>query len=227
MRVWDLSPGYLSRQRLLGEHRELHGLASILIHGKTGYARHPETLRWIGCLSGLIERHALLSAEMALRGYVDRTPLARETRARWPKTFITPPHEQIALLRGKYDGRESGRIPLPINAQQLWAQHKYSVMARDPDAYRRIGRRVAAMPRRASMASLAEELVMLLRQRPARGRIVNALEHMWGYVADAATEDERRSADNGSLLASIQTAALRAGEPYLLASTALSELAIY
>ena len=46
MRIWDVSPGYLNRQSLLGEHRELHGLVSILVHGKRGYSRHPETVRW-------------------------------------------------------------------------------------------------------------------------------------------------------------------------------------
>jgi hypothetical protein len=28
VRVWDLSPGYLNRQSLLAEHRELHGHAT-------------------------------------------------------------------------------------------------------------------------------------------------------------------------------------------------------
>jgi len=46
MRIWDLHPGYLDRKRLLGEHRELHGLFNVVYLGKKGYARHPETLRW-------------------------------------------------------------------------------------------------------------------------------------------------------------------------------------
>ncbi|MDX8387130.1 MAG: pyrimidine dimer DNA glycosylase/endonuclease V [Ghiorsea sp.] len=29
MRIWDIHPGYLARQQLLGEHRELHGLFNI------------------------------------------------------------------------------------------------------------------------------------------------------------------------------------------------------
>ena len=57
---------------------------------------------------------------------------------------MTPPGEQFALLRGKYEGREAGRIPLPGNAQQLWAQHKYSVMARDVQLYREVGRALAS-----------------------------------------------------------------------------------
>ena len=34
MCVWDVHPGYLNRQSLLGEHRELHGIASILSQDK-------------------------------------------------------------------------------------------------------------------------------------------------------------------------------------------------
>ena len=30
MRIWDVNPGYLNRQSLLGEHRELHGIYIIL-----------------------------------------------------------------------------------------------------------------------------------------------------------------------------------------------------
>ena len=75
MRVWDLPAGYLNRQSLLGEHRELHGIYSIITESKSGYANHPETLRWVRTLSGLAMRHRQLAAEMFLRGYVDRTPI--------------------------------------------------------------------------------------------------------------------------------------------------------
>lgn len=228
MRVWDVAPGYLNRQSLLGEHRELHGVRNILVEGKTGYARHPETLRWHGCLSGLAARHALLAAEMWLRGYADRTPLEPVPGAAWPATFVTPPIGQFALLKAKYAGRERGRIPLPQNAQELWAQHKYSVMARDPAHYRRLGRRVAAMRRGDGMPALAAELVIVLRQRPAPGRMVNALEHMWGHVAHAATPEERAAGAErpAAMLAVIQRVAMRTSDPYLTVSTALSDLAV-
>ena len=125
MRIWDLPAGYLNRQSLLGEHRELHGIHSILTNGKSGYARHPETLRWTKALSGLAVRHRQLAAEMRLRGYTDRTPLRSATsKATWPASFVTEPAEQVALLRGKYVGKEKGRIPLPRSPQELWAHHK-------------------------------------------------------------------------------------------------------
>jgi hypothetical protein len=68
MRIWDIHPGYLNRNSLLGEHRELHALVSICVHGKKGYAHHPETLRWREFLHALALRHDILVAEMELRG---------------------------------------------------------------------------------------------------------------------------------------------------------------
>lgn len=230
MRIWDVSAGYLNRQSLLGEHRELHGLHSILVNGRTGYSRHPETLRWLKCRSGLARRHALLVAEMELRGYVDRTPIAHPMRAaRWPSVFVTPPLGQFELLLEKYRGRATGRIPPPRSPQELWAQHKYSVMARDVEACRTIGARVARMRRGAAAGALAEELVMVLRETPARGALVNALEHMWGYVSRMATPRERAAAHESprTLLTKTGELALRARQPYLTAATALSELAAY
>jgi len=47
MRIWDLSPKKLCRAHLLGEHRELHAIWSVLVNGKKGYARHPETWAWV------------------------------------------------------------------------------------------------------------------------------------------------------------------------------------
>ena len=229
MRVWDVSPGYLSRQRLLGEHRELHGLYVILTESRDGYSRHPETLRWAGAVTGLAWRHAQLVAEMRLRGYTDRTPLACASGGTWPTTFVTEPADQFSLLRVKYGSAQRGRITLPRQPQQLWAQHKYSVMARDPQAYRRYGRAVARITRGESYRLLARELVLILRSRPAHGRLMNTLEHMWGHVADRATIEERRAArtNEAALLRTTRVVAARVQEPFLLSSTALGELGVY
>jgi hypothetical protein len=230
VRIWDVSPGYLNRQSLLGEHRELHGVLAILVQKKVGYSRHPETLRWTRCLSGVAHRHALLTAEMRLRGYTDRTPVVYPRGAlRWPLTFVTPPAAQFSLLASKYRGKPPGRIRLPRTVQELWAQHKYSVMARDPLLYLTIGRRVARLRTPAAIESLAEELVQVLRQRPDRGRLQNALEHMWGHVADAVSSEDAREAHRSpsGLLLKTSELAWRQREPYLLASTALAELAVF
>lgn len=230
MRIWDLSPGYLNRGSLLGEHRELHGLHSIIVNGKKGYANHPETLRWVGALGGLVERHNQLIAEMSLRGYVDRTPLvSEEAEVCWPPVFIDPPGDQIEILRGKYGDKEGGRIPLPADAQQLWAQHKYSVMARSPEEAARIGRHLAALGSKASVGDLAAGLVQILRERPTEGRLANAVEHMWGHVRKHATREEVALAGTGAgeMLRLTQRLAMGKGERYLVESTALSDLAAF
>ena len=227
MRIWDVAAGYLNRQSLLAEHRELHGLRSILLHDKKGYSRHPETLRWVGCLSALARRHRLLAAEMRLRGYVDRTPvIGITTRPQWPVCYVTEPGDQFVLLRKKYTGKPGGRIPLPKSMPELWASHKYSVMARDPEAYRVIGRRVAGARRFSDPSPLAQTLVELLREPPKEARLVNALEHMWGHVAQDASDDERRKAHATlhNLVNAIQQVVVRTNEPFLATSTALSEL---
>ena len=77
MRIWDISPKRLCRNHLLGEHRELHAIWSVLVNGKKGYARHPETLRWRGKLRALFGRHDALVQEMAVRGYQHRSPLPK------------------------------------------------------------------------------------------------------------------------------------------------------
>ena len=69
MRIWDMPPSHLCRKHLLGEHLELHALWTILTQHRTGYRRHPETLRWQGKLAALYRRHDALVAEMEQRGY--------------------------------------------------------------------------------------------------------------------------------------------------------------
>ena len=229
MRIWDVSPGYLNRQSLLGEHRELHGLASILINGKRGYSRHPETVRWVGCLSGLTRRHAWLAAEMRLRGYQDRSPLdADAPTCQWPAVFVDAPSAQFDLLRAKYVGREAGRIPFPDSSQELWAQHKYSVMARDPARYRAIGRRVARLRGTSGFDDLATELVEILRGDTDEGRLTTALEHLWGYVKPSASAQEKAFARTSpaAMLQQTQRLARSSREPYLMTSTALCDLAV-
>jgi hypothetical protein len=230
LRVWDVSAGYLNRQSLLGEHRELHALYNVITEGKDGYSRHPETIRWAGAGPALSIRHALLVAEMKLRGYVDRTPLiVRRRQCRWPAVFVTEPAEQLALLNAKYAGTGQGRIPLPRGVHQLWAQHKYSVLAREPETYRSIGRAVSRLRRGADISGLARDLVAILRTPPPHGRLVNAVEHMWGHVRDDADDAARAAAARGPAQMLVVTQALASAreEPFLLASTALSELAVF
>lgn len=105
MRIWDVDPKILCRQHLLGEHRELHGLWNILTkHGGVGgYARHPETLRWVGREQALYLRHEVLAAEIGRRGYKHRSPIDERLAvgSAVQDTFIDTPEEQLEILRSK------------------------------------------------------------------------------------------------------------------------------
>jgi len=78
MRIWDIPPKKLCRQHLLGEHRELHAIWSILVNNKKGYSKHPEVLRWKGKLKALYLRHEELVKEMLRRGYKHNSPLDKK-----------------------------------------------------------------------------------------------------------------------------------------------------
>ena len=232
MRIWDLDPGFLNDKSLLGEHRELHGLFSIHVNNKKGYASHPETRRWNNALSGLSIRHELLVCEMRLRDFNHQSPLktggqdAEGCRpvADWPETFIDSPEDQFLLLKEKYQNKPQGRIPLPSNISAVWACHKYSVMARDPELYKTLGPKVAK--KEIPFPGLCRTLVEELRKPPPQGRLVNALDHMWGYVSDISSTG-REELSPAALLKEIQHKAKASNITYLLHSTALGELGLW
>ena len=103
MRIWDISPKKLCRAHLLGEHRELHAIWSVIVNGKKGYARHPETLRWRGKLKALYGRHETLVSEMTARGYRHRSPLSKRqaTGSATQMIYVDRPRKQIVILRNK------------------------------------------------------------------------------------------------------------------------------
>lgn len=227
MRVWDINPGYLNNASLLGEHREVHAIFSIVLNGKKGYSSHPETLRWGSCLGALLIHHELLVSEMLLRGFSHRSPAPVLPVSPWPDRFIDPPARQYAILDGKYTEKQKGRIPLPANVQQLWAQHKYSVLARDPVLYKRIGRETAVEKSPEYFTGLAELLVQTMCINPEPGTLRNALEHMWGYVSSARDGQEFDRADPARMIREIRKRSLERKVRYLLESTALSDLDAY
>jgi hypothetical protein len=88
---------------LLGEHRELHAIWSVLTEDKAGYRSHPETLRWVDRLAALYERHGALVEEMRARGYNHSSPLDARlaTGMSVQDRYVDPPEEQIEILRSK------------------------------------------------------------------------------------------------------------------------------
>jgi hypothetical protein len=227
MRIWDIDPGYLNTELLLSEHRILHETVAILTARKPGMINSQETSRWYGFGWALRQRHRLLVAEMNLRGYADITHvLTRSGKESWPDLERDEPIAQLQMLADLYLEQEPGRIPLPVNAHMLWAQHKYSVLARNQSAYRRIGKRVAEYRRHDDFADLAFQLTQTMRKPPTESGTRNALQHMWGHVSgDGDATVSGMSVQNPArLLREIQHRAIEQREPYLMASTALGEL---
>jgi hypothetical protein len=103
LRIWDIPADKLCRNHLLGEHRELHAIWSILTTDKKGYAHHPETKRWRNKLKALSSRHEELVKEMARRGYKHHSPLnKRQATGEGIQTeFVDSPEVQRKILKKK------------------------------------------------------------------------------------------------------------------------------
>jgi len=104
VRIWDLPCHLLCRQHLLGEHRELHALWSILTTGRRSpYQHHPETLRWVGKLAALYARHEEQVCELERRGYQHHSPLdsALAVGLAHQGDYVNSLAEQVARLRVK------------------------------------------------------------------------------------------------------------------------------
>lgn len=105
MRVWDIPCTLLCRNHLLGEHRELHAIHSILVNHKTksSYYKHPETQRWIGKLGALWLRHQEQAEELYRRGYKHNSPIDVGYNFQFARQdqFLNTIKEQKQILREK------------------------------------------------------------------------------------------------------------------------------
>ena len=103
MRIWDLDPGKICNNHLLGEHRELHAIWSIILNNKKGYMNHPEVKRWRGKLKALYSRHDLLVKEMDRRGFKHSSPLDKKLAKGKSKqdVLIDSLKDQKRILREK------------------------------------------------------------------------------------------------------------------------------
>lgn len=105
MRSWHPIPPFcLDKARLLGEHREIHCIFTVLTQNKTGYSRHPETLRWRNHLPALAERHRLIVKEMVRRGWAGhKSSMDVNGAIEWPG-LIEPLEDMRASLASKQRG---------------------------------------------------------------------------------------------------------------------------
>lgn len=106
MRVWHpIPPSKLDRKRLLGEHVEIHAIASIISDPSKGYQNHPEVNRWRRNKAALQKRHDAVVKEMKRRGYNHQSPLGIVKQVRNNVSF-PPPWESVKLMREKLKSKQ-------------------------------------------------------------------------------------------------------------------------
>ncbi len=238
MRVWDIHPGYLNRNSLLGQHAEIHALRNIIESGKKGYASHPETMRWKENLTKLREKHELTAKEMKLRGYRHASPfyLNITENNHQNLTYLDQPADQFEILRKKYTTNDekqipAGRIPLPLRGSDFWSHHKYSVMARGYNFYKEVQ---AFLKEKRDLPIQQEinliELVMGILEKPVTQKALqNLIDHLWGYFKDKAITTEKNeyfrcSPDNlPAMLETFYALAQKYHQKYLLQSTIFAD----
>lgn len=185
-------------------------------------------VRRTGCVAGSPERSARwrerIAAEMGLRRLApesrhDDVPMPEIARS--GQDTASAQFQSLEHMAGA-DG--PGRIPVPRDARVLWAQHKYSVLARDQGRYRELGRALARGG--PGFAELAAELIGWLGTAPTRAGLRNALQHMWGHVAQREPPGRHVVIDwpLARLLAETRWRAIAGADDYVRHSTALGEL---
>ncbi len=212
MTLWQISPAYFKTDDLLIERAQLK-------------AEQPKD----ACQNEYCRRLKLINAELALRGCTNYDGLVANNDLLKKIAIAETTAQQFAILTKRYHNKSAGRIALPHNAVALWTQHKYAIMARSISLYKTIGKTVATNNDQQYFETLATTLTNGLVERPTRGMLLNALQHMWGYIADVSTikKSEVDKLKLNELLSEIQHCALKVKQPYLLKQVALSELAIW
>ncbi|OZG74569.1 hypothetical protein BTA51_06110 [Hahella sp. CCB-MM4] len=202
-------PGYSSDEQILVQIKEFE--RQLALENEPALKNKRE-----GKIALYQRRWNLLMAEMTLRHGPVRPFIHEISEPLWP----SQPDSEDLLPYSSSDGR----IPLPANSQQLWAQHKYSVMARSPSLYQSIGPELARGA--LTIRELWLQLETSLQQAPNEGGLRNAVQHMWGYIKSSSSL-KPDTAPLPHLFREIQQQALRQQCQYLLHSTALGEFAYW
>lgn len=116
------------------------------------------------------------------------------------------------------------RISSPLNLQQIWAQHKYSVLARDHLFYKQTGSFLSGKKGLEGYKSFLEKVSDIILQRPNKGSLFNSVLHMWGYLPVGIKENINPSKKNMHMcMKIIADFSLSEKCLYLKNSTALSD----
>ena len=218
--IWDLDAGFLDDELLTEQMRLLSGLINDQSNRDKRLPAH-----WISHEEALVVRLNQLIAEMRLRDIA--TPEYQRIYSGtviWPVRLQEPLNDQLRRLAERREKGLQGRIALPTNEREVWAIYRYSVMARNHNAFISLGQQVAS--RQISFDDLLLEVVHAARAEPHQPDVQNALQQMWGYVS-AHSFIRPNEVGNTELLAEVQLLAKQNNSEYLLKSTSLGELAFW
>jgi hypothetical protein len=104
MRVWDIPVIDLCNNHLLGQHREIHAIYSIITNNKNGYAHHPEVERWREHIDALVHKHLATTMEMLVRNMKHKSPLEYVFDNYHPPESWQPRILQMNILKEKNCG---------------------------------------------------------------------------------------------------------------------------
>lgn len=218
--IWDLDAGFLDDELLTEQMRLLSGLINDQSNRDKRLPAH-----WISHEEALVVRLNQLIAEMRLRDIA--TPEYQRIYSGtviWPVRLQEPLNDQLRRLAERREKGLQGRIAVPTNEREVWAIYRYSVMARNHNAFISLGQQVAS--RQISFDDLLLEVVHAARAEPHQPDVQNALQQMWGYVS-AHSFIRPNEVGNTELLAEVQLLAKQNNSEYLLKSTSLGELAFW
>ena len=110
VRIWSVPASELDRQRLLGEHAELHCIVGALLGKYKAYQNHPETLRFKGRIEQLYGRHAEQLREMQERGYRHHSPLPQNKQLyTYSEEEYERDHEELVQRQRKASANQAHR----------------------------------------------------------------------------------------------------------------------
>ena len=215
--LYEIDPGYLSGTAL---HQQ-YTLLSDWLHDPQKAHCDNRLHYWLNYRTALTTLLNLVTSEIALRSTQDPQFHISEGKLNWPQRFEMHPSEQLLELP---EENTTARIHKPRNEQSLWAQHKYSIMARDQQLYLKLGPAIAR--KEVEFPQLIEELSYCKRLAPSTSNLRNSIWHMWGYVSQWSDISPGTS-ELYPLMKEIQKLAFKHQVEYLLNSTALGDLAYW
>ncbi|MBC3766057.1 hypothetical protein [Neptunicella marina] len=205
--LFSLHPGYLNNSLLLNDWQQTRQLLAL--------SHAPAVTHYLAM------REAMLHTEAELR----QLTAPDNTLNPFLSSPAATPEPMAQLQWLAEQDNATARIPLPQNAQQCWAQHKYSLMMRDLNLYKQFGQRTASKLSEGAFALLIKELTESLYLVPSLGGLRNGFLHMWGYVSDAipAPFDNPAEVELSLMQRHIWQCCKLGSTPYIQHSTAITE----